>query len=101
VPVPRFLQEILGGQECRTSVQQGLQDGELLDRQVQRSPVAGRGPRGGVELDPGFAQDARFKDAGNTVIVGGRNRDPLARIAAEHSDIATIEKVRADFVPTA
>jgi hypothetical protein len=32
-----------------------------------------------------------MKDAGNTVIVGGRNRDALARIAAGHSDIATIE----------
>ena len=39
----------------------------------------------------GLGMAMRFKDAGNTVIVGGRNQDALARIAAEHSDIATIE----------
>ena len=39
----------------------------------------------------GLGMALRFKDAGNTVIVGGRNRDALAQIAAEHGDIATIE----------
>ena len=53
-----LFKEILGGQECGACVQEGFQDGELLDRQVQAMSVAGRGPRRGVELDPGCAEDA-------------------------------------------
>jgi uncharacterized oxidoreductase len=38
----------------------------------------------------GLGMALRFQDAGNTVIVGGRNRNALAQIAAEHSGITTV-----------
>jgi hypothetical protein len=58
VLVPGLLEQILCGQECGERAHQGLEDSELLDRQLQWPPVAGRDPRCGVELDTGHAHDA-------------------------------------------
>ena len=56
VLVPDLFEQVLGAEEGRAGAQQGLQQGELLDRQVELPAVAGGGAAERVELDAGRAQ---------------------------------------------
>ena len=56
VLVPDLFEQVLGAEEGGAGAQERFEDGELLDRQVERLPVAGDRAPQRIELDPVRAQ---------------------------------------------
>jgi hypothetical protein len=56
--VPDLFEQILGAEEGGAGAQEGFEEGELLDRQVEVTAVAGGDAAQGVEFDARRAQGA-------------------------------------------